>query len=249
MKTEPHEQDFESWLLHLGNGSLKNNYQLGEDIVEFPKECVNEDSLKINEQVLARFPAQNATYFSADSIISEDHEEQNNFQLDFINGITPSGMPPHVLNLKIGAVIMLLRNLNPSVGLCNETRLIIRKLMPNVIDAEILTGHTKGSHAFIPRITLSPSDSNLPFQLQRRQFSVRLGFAMTINKSQGQTLQKVGIYLPLPVFPHGMLYVAFSRATSMRYVRVLVNDTKKQEKINRSNRVFMKNVVFREVLL
>ncbi|GFV93150.1 ATP-dependent DNA helicase [Trichonephila clavipes] len=103
-------------------------------------------------------------------------------------------MPPHVLNLKVGAVIMLLRNFNPSTGLCNGTRLIIRKLMPNVIDAEILTGHTKGLHAFIPRITLRPSNSNLPFQLQRRQFPVRLGFAMTINKSQGQTLQKVGIY-------------------------------------------------------
>ncbi|GBN89555.1 hypothetical protein AVEN_161922-1 [Araneus ventricosus] len=87
----------------------------------------------------------------------EDQEEQNNFQLDFINALTPTGMPPHVLNLKVGAVIMLLRNLNPSAGLCNGTRLIIRKLMPNVIDAEILTGHTKGSRAFIPRITLSPS--------------------------------------------------------------------------------------------
>ncbi|GBN37068.1 hypothetical protein AVEN_2251-1 [Araneus ventricosus] len=96
-------------------------------------------------------------------------------------------MPPHELNLKVGAVIMLLRNLNPSAGLCNGTRLIIRKLIPNVIDAEILTGHAEGSRAFIPRITLSPSDSNLPFQLQRRQFPIRLGFAMTINKSRGQS--------------------------------------------------------------
>ncbi|GFY47676.1 ATP-dependent DNA helicase [Trichonephila inaurata madagascariensis] len=246
------EQDFASWLLHLGNGTLKNDCQLGENIGGIPEECIvresivekifgssafdtenlpgkailrpkNEDSLKINEQVLARFPGQNVTYFNADSIISEDQEEQNNFQLDFINGITPSGMPPHVLNLKVEAIIMLLRNLNPSTGTC----LIIRKLMPNVTDAEILTGHTKGSHAFIPRITFRPSDSNLLFQLQRWQFLVRLGFAMTINK---QTLQKVEIYLPQTVFSHGMLCVAFSRATSMRCVRVLVNDTKKQGK-------------------
>ncbi|GFY78132.1 ATP-dependent DNA helicase [Trichonephila inaurata madagascariensis] len=98
----------------------------------------NEDPLKINEQVLVRVPCQNVTYFSADSIISEYQEEQNNFQLDFINGITPSEMPPHVLNLKVGAIIMLLKNLNPSTGLCNGTRLLIRKLMSNVIDAELV---------------------------------------------------------------------------------------------------------------
>ncbi|GBM45495.1 hypothetical protein AVEN_210227-1 [Araneus ventricosus] len=277
MRTEPDEQDFAYWLLHLGNGSLTNNCQLGEDIVEIPSECVvrdsivdeifgssvtdmenlsekailcpkNEDSLKINEQVLKKLPGQNKTYFSADSIMCEDQEEQNNFLLDFINALTPSGMPQHELNLKVGSVIMLLRNLNPSAGLCNGTRLIIRKLMPIVIDDEILTGHTKRSRASVPRITLSPSDSNLPFQFQRRQFPIRLGFAMTINKSQGQSLRKVGIYLPQPVFSHEMLYVAFSRATSRRCVRVLIIDTKKQGKLNSSNRVFTKNVVFHEVL-
>ncbi|GFX33358.1 ATP-dependent DNA helicase [Trichonephila clavipes] len=180
------KQDFASWLLHLGNGNLKNVCQLGENIGGIPVECIvresiieeifgssvfdtgnllgkailrpkNEKSLEITEQVLARFPGQNVTYFNADSIISEDDEEQNNFQLDFINGITPSGMPLHVLNLKVGAVIMLLRNLNPSAGLCNGTRLIIRKLMPNVIDAEILTGHTKGSHASTSKVAVSSS--------------------------------------------------------------------------------------------
>ncbi|GBO29962.1 hypothetical protein AVEN_99258-1 [Araneus ventricosus] len=142
-----------------------------ENLSDKPFLCPkNEDSLKINEQVLKKFPGQNKTFFSADSIICEDQEELNNFPLDFINTLTPSGMPPHELNLKVGAVIMLLRNLNPSAGLCNGTRLIIRKLMPNVIDAEILTGHTKGSRAFIPRITLSPSDSNLPFSFKGGSF-------------------------------------------------------------------------------
>ncbi|GBL79458.1 hypothetical protein AVEN_92621-1 [Araneus ventricosus] len=75
-----------------------------------------EDSLKIDEQVLKNLPGQNKTYFSADSIICEDQEEQNNYPLDFINSLTPSGMPLHELNLKVGAVIMLFRNLNPSSG-------------------------------------------------------------------------------------------------------------------------------------
>jgi ATP-dependent DNA helicase PIF1 len=63
-------------------------------------------------------------------------------------------------------------------------------------------------------MSLSPTDSDLPFTLNRMQFPVLLAFAVTINKSQGQTFDRVGILLEEPVFSHGQLYVAFSRATS-----------------------------------
>ena len=68
----------------------------------------------------------------------------------------------------------------------------------------------------IPRIKLAPSDINLPFVLERHQFPVRLAYSMTINKAQGQTFDKVGIYLLAPVFSHGQLYVALSRAKSFK---------------------------------
>jgi ATP-dependent DNA helicase PIF1 len=95
---------------------------------------------------------------------------------------------------------MLLRNLNQSAGLCNGTRLLVTQLSKWVLEAKIISGTHVGDKVFIPRIVLSPSDSKLPFVLKRRQFPVSVCFAMTINKSQGQSLQHVGLFLPKPVF-------------------------------------------------
>ncbi|CAG8853847.1 15610_t:CDS:2, partial [Gigaspora margarita] len=85
-------------------------------------------------------------------------------------------------------------------------------------------GVNKEKRIFIPRIRLSPSDSDLPFQLVRRQFLIKLSFAMTINKAQGQTIPIIGLYLPKPVFAHGQLYVALSRVQSKDKIKVLVVD-------------------------
>ena len=108
-------------------------------------------------------------------------------------------------------------------GLANGTRPIVHKLEDTAIEAEVATGPAKGQRTFIPRLGITPSAADsLPFTLRRRQFPVRAAFAMTIKKSQGQTLERAGIYLPNPVFVHGHLYVAESRIGCEEGVSVLV---------------------------
>jgi ATP-dependent DNA helicase PIF1 len=53
--------------------------------------------------------------------------------------------------------------------------------------------------------------TDMPFEFKHLQFPVRLAFAMTLNKAQGQSLQKCGLNLENLCFSHGQLYVASSR--------------------------------------
>ncbi|KAG6672053.1 hypothetical protein I3842_16G038000 [Carya illinoinensis] len=116
---------------------------------------------------------------------------------EFLNSLKFPGIPNHKLRLKIG-------------------------LSKWVVEAKIMTGTHVGEKVFIPRIILSSSNSKLPFILKRRQFSIYVCFAMTINKSQGQTLEHVGLFLEKPVFSHGQLYVAISRVKRREGLKILV---------------------------
>ena len=138
---------------------------------------------------------------------------------------------------------MLMRNLNAQEGLCNGTRLKVLRLTSNCIYAKLLTGAQKGKTVFIPRVTINSGETDLPFTLKRRQFPVRLAFAMTINKSQGQSVERVGLYLAEPVFAHGQLYVALSRATSKDGIKVVVLNPGASE----DEGVWTSNVVYRQL--
>ena len=148
---------------------------------------------KVNYRILARLPDAQRQYLSVDTPVHNSQVVE--FQAELLHPQQPSGIPSHVINLKVSAPIMLLCNLD-APRLCKETRLIVKALMLNVIQATIMTGCAKGEDAFIPRISIIPSD--FPIEFKRLQFPVHLSYAMTINKSLGKILMVAGLYFWSP---------------------------------------------------
>ena len=126
----------------------------------------NADVNKINKAVIQEFPGELQTYKSHDKCLNRDQVDNqyiklfiylinsnmclmNTFQLhafpvDYLNTIDVNSMPPHLLQLKKGMPIMLIRNLDSTRGHVNGTRYIIRELTKRLIYAEIAVGPYKG---------------------------------------------------------------------------------------------------------
>ncbi|XP_045829948.1 uncharacterized protein LOC123921446 isoform X3 [Trifolium pratense] len=199
---------------------------------------------KVNDFVLSLIPGEASEYLSCDSICKCDEDvgiDRRWITTEFLNDIKCSGLPNHKLRFKVGVPVILLRNIDVSAGLCNGTRLVINHLGKTIIGARILNGSHGGEQVYVTRMKLMPSDSNAAITFERRQFPFSLCFAMTINKSQGQTLSNVGLYLPRPVFTHGQLYVAISRVKTRTGLKILIVD----ENGEASNTTV--NFVYREV--
>lgn len=204
----------------------------------------NEEAVKINEQLIDRFPGELRTYLSSDVAEIDTWSDGDYSEVpatEVLNSFSPASLPLARLRLKIGAPVILLRNLAPKQGMCNGTRLCIISLGSRCLQARILTGQFRGEIRLIPRIKLTSSADELPYIVSRVQFPVRLCFGMTINKSQGQSFDIVGVDLRTPVFTHGQFYVAMSRVTDVNNLAVCLPEE------DTSNKVV--NIVYPEVLL
>ncbi|KAK6021322.1 hypothetical protein OSTOST_13005 [Ostertagia ostertagi] len=252
--------DFQQFLLDVGEGRTGVRVNIEESMVatgnnldgliddifadgaDFEDRVIlavkNDDAQMINRRVVARLPGDFRECLSADYV---DEEDGCTYPVEFLNTLQLSGLPPHKLELKPGQFVMLLRNLNPSRGLSNGTRLRLLEVVSHrLLRCQIIEGRFADDVVLIPRITHHCSDSRMPFTLYRRQFPVTGAFAMTINKSQGQSFNHVGVYLGTQVFTHGQLYVALSRGRHPDQIKVVTGSACAADGVH--------NVVFSEII-
>jgi hypothetical protein len=161
----------------LHEGQTTNEY-LHEHAILAPH---NKEVSLINTMVLSYLPSAQVNFLNAD--FAKDTEVANTYPSEFLNTLEVNGMPSHKLSLKIDTPMILMHFL-PSTGLCNGTHLIIQRFRMRAIEVEIIISKGADNVVFIPRIKFISDNSDLPFTFARKQFSLQLAFAMTINKSQ-----------------------------------------------------------------
>ena len=234
--------DFEE---NIGNAE----YYKSRVVLAATNEIVNE----VNNELVRRIPGELHTLTSVDTV--GDMDDQTAFPTEFLNTLCLSGMPEHELLLKINSIVILLRNMDIKGGHCNGTRYLVKhigeyRLVLHKLDAG---PDDKDRVLILPQIPLRYNGLDLPFELCRcrLQFSIKLAFALTINRAQGQSVSKCGILLPKNVWTHGQIYVAFSRCGNPNNLHVWAEQSQFKDLFKDKlpeGKVLVKNVVYREVV-
>ena len=230
--------DFED---NIGNA----DYFKSKVLLAATNEIVNE----VNDEMVERIPGDAQTLHSIDTV--GDVDSQTQFPTEFLNSLSLSGMPEHELKLKPDTVVILLRNIDIKGGHCNGTRYLVKhvgqyRLVLHKLDYE---EGDKNKVLILPRIPLRYGGKSFPFELTRLQFPIKIAFALTINRAQGQSVTTCGILLPKNVWTHGQIYVAFSRCGNPNnlYVWAEQSQFKDYEKLD-PEKTYVKNVVYQEVI-
>ncbi|CAN0905561.1 hypothetical protein LINGRAHAP2_LOCUS23751 [Linum grandiflorum] len=178
---------------HLSTCSIKKGTDLSELlkiatlIVWDEAPMIHRYSFEAVDKTLCDIMGLPKIYLSADSIASTGRNTESlemEYPIEFLNSLSFNSIPDHELALKPFVTVRLLHNLNPAEGLCNGTRILLTHLGDHVLRGIIVGGTKEGQVAVIPRIILDVNDPEWPFTLKRRQYPIKLCYAMTINKSQ-----------------------------------------------------------------
>jgi len=210
------------------------NFVFPPEILSTPQAAADRASLcgtnamvdTINKVIVSSLPGEARSYFSSDSDAAQQRGRQPNplATPDLLHARNFNGMPPHHLLLKQGQVCFLERNLSLKDGLMHSSKVVVTNLYPSSVEFLLLHGRNKGQTRLIPRITFQEPWKGTAIILKRVQIPLRPAYAMTFNKSQGQTLDRVVLDIRNPIFAHGQLYVGLSRVRDRISIIALVTE-------------------------
>ncbi|KAG5580982.1 hypothetical protein H5410_051609 [Solanum commersonii] len=175
--------------LNILSKTIHPNFNMfSEDISSITSRVIlttkNDFVAEINQMLIDRFPGDAITFVGIDETI--DPRDQTEYE-DFLHTLNPSGLPPYRLILKQNCPVILLRNLNPSKGLCNDTRLICLDFKTQVISAKIASGDFKGSHKMTQHLLIHQMTPETPLWTCKVQIVDIYGPAESKEKKEYQT--------------------------------------------------------------
>ena len=141
--------------------------------------------------MVERIPGDLHTFHNIDTV--GDIDKATMFPTEFLNSLGLSGLPEHKLKLKINTVVILLWNMDVYAGHCNGTRYLIKvigqyRMILHKLDAR---DDDKNKVLILPQILCHYGGKSFPFELTQLQFPLKIAFALTINRAQGQSAKNV----------------------------------------------------------
>jgi len=154
-------------------------------------------------------------------------------------------VPPHELHLKESAICVLMRNLSLENGLVKNARVVIKKLLENFIEVELVQTsvyeESRRRTYHLPRIMFEFQPRFCPWIMQRKQFPLCLAYATTFNSCQSLTLDPAVIDLRVSRFTHEQLYTSISRVRHQAGIWSCFHDENEEEGTT--------NIVYKDLLL
>lgn len=268
------QPEFNRFLMRVGNGAKTRNAKFPEGVY-VPEEYIstnliedifdnindltiedierrqiiagsNKEVDQFNLSVLNKFDGNVITLKGQNTLLTGNESIRENYTPEILKSLNLPGLPYTEIKVKKNCILNITRNIDQRNGIVNGTRVMLLEVFEFIIQVKVLTGKSSGNIMFIPQIDFTSDSVEMPFVIKRRQFPIRLGYASTIHKCQGQSFNYVGVSLENPVFSHGQLYVAFSRAKFGTNLKVYIQSGREQGVYK--NKSYAKNIVDRNIL-